>query len=84
MAVRNNPARGGFTMMTNVGLIDRALRLLVGFALLAWIWGYFGRPPHGAGVCLASLFGGYLAITGLLRYCPLLALTGVSTSADDI
>ena len=71
-------------MMTNVGVIDKALRLAAGFGLLAWLAGYFGPAPSGAAAWLTGAPGAYLAITGLLRYCPLLALAGVSTCNEEI
>ena len=55
----------------NVGTIDRALRILVGLALLALIfvgpktwWGLVGIIPLA---------------TGLLRTCPAYSLLGMST-----
>lgn len=71
-------------MMTNVGAIDRALRLAAGFGLLAWLAGYFGPAPSGMAAWLAGILGAYPAITGLLRYCPLLALAGISTYSEEI
>ena len=71
-------------MMTNVGMIDRALRLAAGLALLLWMAGYFGPALDGFYAWLAGLGGAYPAITGLLRYCPLLALAGISTCSDAI
>jgi hypothetical protein len=61
------------TMMfsVNVGTIDRALRIIVGLALLALIfvgpktwWGLVGIIPLA---------------TGLLRTCPAYSLLGMST-----
>jgi hypothetical protein len=69
-------------MMTNVGVIDRAIRLVAGFALLAWTGGYFGPELDGVARWFVGILGGYPAITGLLRYCPLLARANVSTCAD--
>ena len=73
----------GRGMMTNVGVIDRALRLIVGFGLLGWSWGWFGpRLADGAETTLA-LLGAYPALTGLLRWDPVFAAAGISTCADD-
>lgn len=71
-------------MMTNVGVIDRALRLAIGFGLLAWIEGYLGAEPSGAVAWFAGFLGAYPAITGLIRYCPLLALSGISTCNEQL
>jgi hypothetical protein len=71
-------------MMTNVGMIDRALRLAAGLALILWTAGYFGPGLDGLSAWFAGVFGAYPAITGVLRYCPLLALAGISTCSDEI
>lgn len=56
---------------TNVGGVDRVLRVVVGLALIAatlagWIglWGWIGVVPLA---------------TGLLRTCPLYTLLGIRT-----
>lgn len=57
--------------MTNVGNIDRLLRVLLGLALLALVfvgpktaWGWVGIVP---------------LVTGLAKFCPLYTLFGIST-----
>ncbi|MEO5706564.1 MAG: DUF2892 domain-containing protein [Alteraurantiacibacter sp.] len=56
---------------TNVGSIDRLLRIIVGVVLIALVfvgpqtpWGWLGLIPLA---------------TGLLRTCPLYSLIGVNT-----
>ena len=71
-------------MMTNVGSIDQALRLIVGFGLLGWAWHYYGPPLYGWVYWVVAILGAYPAITGLLRYCPIFAYAGISTCADDV
>lgn len=58
-------------MKTNVGTIDRGLRIaagigLIGFAYMGNIgaWGYIGIVP---------------LLTGLFSFCPLYSLIGVNT-----
>lgn len=58
-------------MHANVGTIDRALRILVGVALIALaatgkigVWGYVGVIP---------------VLTGLFSFCPAYALLGLNT-----
>jgi uncharacterized membrane protein YccC len=62
-------------MSTNVGAIDRAVRILVGLALMslalglipgwpATAWGWIGIVPF---------------LTGIVGYCPAYSLLGVST-----
>ncbi len=72
------------TMITNVGVIDRALRLIVGFGLLGWAYHYFGPALYGWANWTITLLGAYPALTGLLRYDPVFRLTGISTCADEI
>ena len=57
--------------MTNIGMLDRALRIAVGLGLLAMVfvgpqtaWGFLGAVP---------------LLTGLVGYCPLYRLLGIST-----
>ena len=65
-----NPLRKA-TVKTNVGTLDRSLRIgagvvLIGLAVAEWIgpWGYIGIIP---------------LLTGLLRTCPVYTLLGLST-----
>ena len=65
-----NPLRKA-TVKTNVGTLDRSLRIgagvvLIGLAVAGWIgpWGYIGIIP---------------LLTGLLRTCPVYTLLGLST-----
>ena len=58
-------------MKTNVGGIDRVLRIIVGLALIALaatgtvgVWGWIGVVP---------------LLTGLIRWCPLYPLLGISS-----
>ena len=58
-------------MKSNVGGIDKILRIVVGLALVAWalvgggpVWAWIGVVPLA---------------TGLLGACPLYALMGINT-----
>ena len=58
-------------MKTNVGTVDMILRIVVGIVLIALtlmgtigIWGWIGVVPLA---------------TGLLKFCPLYAMLGMST-----
>jgi len=60
---------------TNVGGIDRVLRIVVGLALIAW-W-YFAP---GMGLRWLPLVLGIIALgTGLMSTCPLYSLIGLNT-----
>lgn len=60
---------------TNVGGIDRVLRVVVGLALILWFF-----VDQGQGFWhWAKLIGIVPLATGLLATCPLYTLLGVST-----
>ena len=59
---------------TNVGSIDRALRIVVGLALLA---AFFIFPE--AAYRWAFLIGVVPRATGLMKTCPLYSVLGLST-----
>ena len=60
-------------MTTNVGGIDRVLRIMVGIAVLALFFVLEGNARYWALVGLVPLF------TGLFRTCPLYSVIGVNT-----
>lgn len=70
-------------MMTNVGVIDKALRLIVGFGFLGWAYGYYGPAVPDWAETTLTVIGGYPAATGLLRWDPVFALAGISTCAKE-
>jgi hypothetical protein len=60
---------------TNEGTIDRALRVAVGVALIVWFF-----LDQGQGFWhYAKLIGAVPILTGLIGWCPLYAILGVST-----
>jgi len=60
---------------TNVGTIDRALRVIVGLALLVWFF-----ADQGQGFWhFAKLIGIVPLATGLIGSCPAYTLLGLST-----
>jgi hypothetical protein len=60
---------------TNEGTLDRALRVIVGLALLAWFF-----MDQGTGFWhYAKLIGIVPLATGLLGSCPLYSILGIST-----
>ena len=58
-------------MKTNVGGIDRILRIVAGLALIAWalmggpVWAWIGAVPLA---------------TALIGFCPVYPLLGISTT----
>ena len=59
---------------TNEGTVDRALRILVGLALLAWFF-----LDRGQGFWhYAKLIGIVPLVTGLIGYCPIYSILGLS------
>ena len=60
---------------TNEGTLDRALRVAVGVALLVWFF-----VDQGQGFWhYAKLIGIVPIVTGLVGWCPLYTVLGVST-----
>jgi hypothetical protein len=61
-------------MQTNVGGIDRILRIVAGLALIAWallggpLWAWIGVVPLA---------------TGLVRMCPLYSVLGIKTCSTS-
>jgi hypothetical protein len=69
-AFKENPMAMMFP--TNLGGVDRALRIIAGFVVLSLVfvgpksmWGLVGAAP---------------LLTGLVSFCPLYALLGISTA----
>ena len=58
-------------MTTNVGMIDRVIRIIIGVALI--VWGYMNQNWWGA-VGLVPL------LTALIGWCPPYALLGIKTT----
>ncbi|MCB1174592.1 MAG: DUF2892 domain-containing protein [Leptospiraceae bacterium] len=66
-------------MSSNVGSIDRVLRIVAGIALLAGgLFGLGGLQGETTGVIVAAVAAVPL-LTGLLGWCPPYALFGIST-----
>ena len=62
-------------MKTNVGSMDRVVRLVLGLVLLS---GYFWLSGGTRWVALAGLV---LIVTAGVSFCPLYALLGIDTGA---
>ncbi|WP_431299769.1 YgaP family membrane protein [Tabrizicola sp. BL-A-41-H6] len=60
---------------TNEGTVDRVLRVAVGLALLVWFY-----VDQGQGFWhYAKLIGVVPILTGLVGWCPLYTVLGIST-----
>jgi hypothetical protein len=62
-------------MKANVGGVDRILRIVLGVALIVWaavlggpVWAWIGIVPLA---------------TGLIRFCPVYPIFGLSTCSAD-
>jgi len=74
------PNRKENIMSVNVGKMDRALRALLGLALLAIAFGGFVPAlAIGAPKWIAVVVGVVLLATAGLRICPLYTLLGIRT-----
>ncbi|HVA95350.1 MAG TPA: DUF2892 domain-containing protein [Candidatus Dormibacteraeota bacterium] len=67
-------------MKRNVGGADRAIRIVVGMALLAM--GLL-HVITGALAIAAFVFGAIALLTGLVRYCPAWSLFGINTISAE-
>jgi len=65
-------------MRLNIGSPERALRLIIGLALIAYA--FFGLASPWSAMGLGAIaVGAILAVTGLVSWCPIWAALGVST-----
>lgn len=62
-------------MSTNIGIVDRYLRLIVGVGLVAWALGFIPAvaPSPWGWIGLIPI------VTALAGHCPAYALLGVNT-----
>ncbi len=63
-------------MTTNVGSLDRILRIIVGLALIAFALGFIAP---GAAYAWVGWIGVVPLLTALVGSCPLYSLLGLST-----
>ena len=71
---------GESTMTKNVGTIDRALRIIVGLALLAFAFGLIGK---GSAYAWLGWIGIVPLLTAAIGFCPLYPLIGLNTCSMD-
>lgn len=63
-------------MNRNVGTIDRALRIILGLALLAFALGFIGK---GSPYAWLGWIGIVPILTAVFSFCPLYTVLGMST-----
>ena len=63
-------------MKTNVGIIDKAVRLLAAFVITVL---YFTHVITGTLAILLLVLAGVFVLTGLIRFCPLYLPFGINT-----
>ncbi len=61
----------------NVGSIDKNIRLLAGIVLLGWAM--LGAGLASTAGIVAAIVGAILLFTGVMNFCPLFKLLGVSS-----
>jgi len=67
-------------MKANVGSIDRVIRLVAGFALIAFgVVGGLASPW----IYVAIVVGAVFALTAVIRFCPLYSVLGISTCSKQ-
>ena len=65
-------------LVRNVGTVDKTIRLVLGVAAAAW-----GVLMAGIGTTfglVAAIVGAVLIITGLVNFCPLFKVIGISSN----
>ena len=65
------------TLSRNVGSIDKIIRLIAGAALA--VWGILGAGLAGTVGIAATAVGAILIATGLINFCPLFKIFGISS-----
>jgi hypothetical protein len=63
-------------MKRNMSNIDRIVRILFAVIVAAL---YFGNVISGTLALVLAVVGGILLLTGLVNFCPLYAVFGIST-----
>ncbi|MCR9174150.1 MAG: DUF2892 domain-containing protein [bacterium] len=63
-------------MKTNVGTIDKVVRVLI--AVVAVILFFTGITEGALGISL-MVVGGILALTSIISFCPIYALLGINS-----
>jgi hypothetical protein len=66
---------GSDYMSTNMGTIDRLLRIIAGAALIAWALGFL----PGVAPSIWGWIGVVPLLTAVVGYCPAYSIIGVST-----
>ena len=65
--------------MTNVGQVDRILRLVAGVVLLALPFVLAGETALGGFGWLSMVAGAVMLLTGAMRFCPIYRIFGLRT-----
>jgi len=65
-------------LIQNVGSTDKIIRLIAGAALAAW--GVLGAGLSSTIGIVALIVGVVLIATGLINFCPIFKILGISTS----
>lgn len=63
-------------MKANVGIIDKAIRILAAFVIIVL---YFTHVITGTLAILLLVLVGIFILTGLMRFCPLYLPFGINT-----
>ena len=69
-----------FVMKRNMGNFDRVFRILVAAVIVAL---YFTHAVTGTWAIVFLIAGAVFLLTGFVSFCPLYALFGIDTNAED-
>ena len=67
-------------MTSNVGGVERPVRIVVGIALIG-IGAFAGLSPVGTGIAL--VVGTIMLVTGVIGFCPVWTLLGINTCPTE-
>jgi len=76
--LKRQTKQGNQTMGKNVGSVDKTIRLIAGVVLLVAAFLALGGLSTTIGI-VASVVGVIMLATGLLNFCPLFKILGISS-----
>jgi hypothetical protein len=65
-------------MKCNVGGAERVIRIILGLVALSFAY----LSPTGVWAAAGYIVGGIVLLTGLIRFCPVSALLGISSCPE--
>ncbi|ERI08684.1 YgaP family membrane protein [Aneurinibacillus aneurinilyticus] len=70
-------------MKKNVGLCDAFIRITLGLIGLSYSTARMAQRPYGMSPFIITILSAIKIAEGITRFCPLLAMLGISTENED-